>query len=340
VKKLLVVLVLLAACGYGSSQGAAWWNQQVNQPVSNTSQQVMVHVSQGETPAQLGRDLQAKHLIRSSTVFDWYVRYEGAGGDLQAGDFLLNRDMSIAQIVAALRRGRPATVRILLQEGETMQGMAEAAQQAGLGTAADYLAAASDLSWPYEFVRDRPATAPPNLQGFLFPDTYQLPRDATARDLVKAQLERFDQVVTPDMRQAAAQPVPGRPAEPLYTIVTLASIVEREVNKDPDRSLVCGVYYSRLAKGMPLGADATIQYAVGHQGLSDADLHSNSPYNTRTHPGLPPGPISNPGLASINAGLNPRPSPYLYYFTDTHGATHYARTLAEFNQQQAKFGVR
>jgi UPF0755 protein len=340
VKKLLVLVLLLGGCGYAGSQGYSWWDEQVNRPVSSTSRPVMVHVAEVESPDQLGQDLRSKGLIRDTSAFNWYARYSGAGSRFQAGDFGLDQDMSMAAMVAALEHARPATIRLLLPEGSTLKEMAAAAQKAGVGDQAGYVSAASDLHRSYPFLADRPAGAPGNLEGFLFPDTYEVPTSSTSADLVKLQLDRFDQVLTPDMRDEAARPVSGRPAETVYNVITLASIVEREANREADRPVVCGIFYNRLAQGIPLGADATVQYAVGHAALTDVDLRSTSPYNTRLHAGLPPGPISNPGLASIMACLEPRPSQYLFYFTDRQGVTRFQRTLAEFNQQQAQYGLR
>jgi UPF0755 protein len=340
-KKLVVLVMLLAGCGYAGSQGYDWFSTQVHVPVSTASQPVAFHVDPGEGSDVVANDLKNHGLIRSTEVFLFYLRYQSNGATVQAGDFALNRNMSMTQIVDALGHARVLQRTVQLPEGLTMKQMAAAVEKAGVGTAADYTAAAQDMTWPNDFLQGRPAGAPPNLEGFLFPDSYQLDKTATPRDLVKRQLDRFAQVVTPDLRATAGQASAVRPAETLYSIVVLASIVEREVNQDTDRALTCGVFYNRLQRDIALQDDVTVVYGLGRTdpNLSAADLQKDTPYNTYIHKGLPPGPISNPGLASIKACLSPQKSDYLYFFADPKGVAHYAKTFAEFQAQQRQFGV-
>jgi UPF0755 protein len=343
-KKLVALAVALLVIGVAAWQGYGWWNQAVNQPVASSSQPVLVHVTQGESADAIAAQLYGRGLIRSEQAFTLYVRYTGARARFQAGDFPLNRNMSMAEIVTRLTSGVPAQLTLTLREGDTLQQMAQAIQGAGLGAAQDYLSAARPSGWlaQYDFLQGLPAPAPANLEGFLFPDTYRLSRSEGPPGLVKRQLERFGQVVTPAMRAQMTQAAPGRPAENLWDVLILASIVEREVNKDPDRAVVCGIFYNRLAAGITLGSDVTVLYGLGQTTgqLTDAQLADPAnPYNTRVHRGLPPGPISNPGLASIQACVSPQPSPYYYFFVDKGGTTRYAKTLAESNQQQVQYGV-
>jgi UPF0755 protein len=340
VKKLVVLLFLLVSCGYAGNRGYDWYSYQVNAPMSSTSQKVAFHIDQGEGTDQIATDLQAKGLIHSPEVFLFYLHYVDKTAKIEAGDFTLDRRMSMVQIIGALGKARVQQVTVTLAEGSTMSILAQKAAQAGLGTADQYLAAAQDPTWQYDFLQGRPATAPKNLEGFLFPDTYQLDRGSTAHDLVKRQLDRFGQQVTPLAAQAA-QATSARPAESLFAIITLASIVEREVTKDPDRAIVCGIFYNRLARGMALQDDVTVLYGLGKlQGtLTEQDKQTDTPFNTYLHPGLPAGPISNPGLASINACLSPQKTGYYFFFADAHGVTRYATTFAQHLQQQQLYGL-
>jgi UPF0755 protein len=340
-KKLIVLVLLLAGCGVAGNRGYDFVNTSVNQPMSASSQPVKVHIDQGESTDQIAHDLYARGLIRSPEVFLLYLRYANKGSSLEAGDFVLNKNMTMVQIIAALGKARVEQVTVTLPEGSIVTQMAQKAAAAGLGKPEDYLAAAQDLTWPYDFLKDRPGTAPKTLEGYLFPDTYKLDRGATARDLVKRQLERFGQLVTPDLRALAGKATPARPVEPLYAVVTLASMVEREINQAADRPIVCDIYYNRLAKGMLLQVDATVLYGLGkwETSIIQADLAKDTPYNTYLHKGLPPGPISNPGLDAIKACLSPQKTDYLFYFADPKGVTHYARTQTEFLLQQRQFGV-
>lgn len=344
-KKLVIIpVVLLLALGGAGYAGYGWWSQAVDQPVASSSHPVSVHISEGESPDAIGAQLYRQGLIRSQEAFTIYTRSTGVRGRFQAGDFPLNKDMSMAQIVARLTHGEAALLTIRLQEGDTMQQMAQAIQGAGLGNAQNYLAAARPALWQtqYGFLQGLPPTAPANLEGFLFPDTYRVNPGDGPRGVVESQLARFGQVLTPELRAQIAQAAPGRPAENLWDVVVLASIVEREVNKDPDRAIACGIFYNRLAAGMALGSDVTVLYGLGEtKGDLTVDQLADPAnlYNTRVHTGLPPGPISNPGLASLKACISPQPSDYYYFFVDQSGTTRYARNADEFQQQQAQYGV-
>jgi UPF0755 protein len=340
VKKLLVLVLLLAGCGYAGNRGYDWYNGQLNQPSSSTSQKVAFHIDPGESTAQISDDLQTKGLIGSPEVFQFYMRYQSNGAQLEAGDFTLDRDMNMRQIITVLGQAKVQQVSVTLTEGSTFAIMAQAVGKAGLGTADDYTAAVKDQSWQYPFLQGRPQGAPGNLEGFLFPDTYQLDKGATARDLVKRQLDDFAQQVSP-LEAQMAQAAPGRPAESLFNIITLASIVEREVTKDPDRAIVCGIFYNRLAMKFALQDDVTVLYGLGKlQGpLTDQDKQKDTPFNTYLHTGLPAGPISNPGLAAIKACITPQQSSYYFFFADAKGVTRYAKTYAEHLQQQQQYGL-
>jgi UPF0755 protein len=340
-KRLVVLVFLLVGCGFAGNRGLDWYSYQVHQPMSPTSQKVAFHVDQGESSDQIAAALVAKGLIRSQEVFLLYLRYQDKGARLEAGDFTLDRSMTMLQIIQTLGSAKVQQLDITLAEGTTMKAMAQKAAQAGLGTPDDYLAAARDPAWQYDFLQGRPAGSPPNLEGFLFPDTYRLDKGATAHDLVRRQLDGFAQQITPALRAQAAQPVPGRPAESLYDIVRLASIVEREVTQDPDRAIVCGIFYNRLASKMALQDDVTVLYGLDKlQGpLTDQDKQRDTPYNTYLHTGLPAGPISNPGLASVNACITPQKTAYYFFFADAKKVTRYAKTYAEHLRQQQQYGL-
>ena len=340
-KKLVVLVVLLGILGYGGSQAWGYWNYQVYTPVSSASVPVKFKVSAGESPADVADDLQSKGLIRSSDVFNWYLKVSGARGTLQAGDFVLNKNMNIPQIVDALAHGRADQVVVRMPEGIPAKFMAQAVQEAGLGSAQAYLDATNDPAWAaqYDFLSGKPKDR--GLEGYLYPDTYALDKGATPKDLVKAQLDRFGQVFTPELRQAIQQSTDARPKESIDTIIILASMVDREVNKPEERPRVCEIFYNRLQVGEPLGVDATILYAEGRLSgpVTDVDLKLDSPYNTRLHGGLPPGPIGNPTESAIKGCVNPEKNDYMFYFTDKNGTTHFEKTLQEFNNDINKYGV-
>jgi peptidoglycan lytic transglycosylase G len=344
VKRLVTALVVVAALGFGTSRGYDWWNYNVNTPISTTSQPVVFRIDPGELPSQVSDDLHAQNLIRDRNAFDLYLRLTGAGSSFEAGSFLLNRDMTMAQIVDALQHGKSTQVSVTLPEGFPLREQAKFVEKSGLGKAADYLSIAAEPTWSgsYAFLDSRPARANPPLEGYLFPDTY-LVNPGDLHGLVKAQLDQFGNVFSASLRAQIARSTPGRPAETVESIVILASMVDREANNknSTDRGNVCSVYYNRLKRNMPLGVDATLLYALARLSPEPtfAELHLNSPYNTRTHAGLPPGPISNPGKAALLACINPPRTDYLYYFTDPQGGTHFETNQTAFCSDLQKYGM-
>jgi UPF0755 protein len=341
-KRLVATLVLLAVVGVGSSRAYDWWNFNVNTPVSSSSQPVVFHIDSGELPSQVTDDLFAQRLIRDRVAFDMYLRFTGAAGKFEAGSFLLNRNMTMWQIAGALQHGGSSQVSVTLPEGFPLREQAKYVEKSGLGKAADYLAIANEPSWSglYDFLGSRPANANPPLEGYLFPDTY-LVDQGSVRGLVKAQLDQFGNIFSPTLRAQISQATPNRPAETVESIVILASMVDREANTSTDRGNVCSVYYNRLNANMPLGVDATLLYALGRLTPEPtfAELQLDSPFNTRTHTGLPPGPISNPSKAALIACINPPQTPFFYYFTDRTGITHFEKTQQEFERDIQTYGL-
>lgn len=342
-RKLIAALVILAVVGVGASRAYDWWNYNINTPVSTSSQPVAFHIDQGEVPSDVAQALSDQRLIRDKNVFEWYVRLTGAGSSFQAGSFALNRNMSIIQIVNALQHAAPNQKVITIPEGFPLKFQANFVEKAWPGMGQPYLQAAAAPAWrsKYDFLGSVPANAVPPLEGYLFPDTYTVDPSLGVNGLIAEQLDQFGAVFTQDLRTAIAQPGSARPAESIENIVILASMVEREANRDPDRGNVCSVYYNRLANGMKLGVDATLLYYLGRLTPEPTapELGINTPWNTRTHAGLPPGPISNPGKAALLACINPPKTAYLFYFTDKNGTTHFETNQADFERDIQKYGV-
>jgi len=342
VKRLVVVVVVIAALGFGTSRGLDWWNYNVNSAVSASSDPVVFKIDPGELPGQVGDDLFAQRLIRDRNAFDLYLRITGAGSNFEAGTFLLNRNMTIPQIVDALQHGKSTQVSVTIPEGFPLREQAKFVERSGLGKATEYLAIAAEPQWAasFDFLASRPGNAKPPLEGYLFPDTY-LVDPGDVRGLVQAQLTQFGVVFNASTRAQIAKSTANRPAETVQAIVILASMVDREANTSTDRGNVCSVYYNRLKLNMPLGVDATLLYALGRltPEPTAAELQLNSPYNTRKHAGLPPGPIGNPGKAALLACINPPKTNFLYYFTDREGKTHFETNQQDFERDIATYGL-
>jgi UPF0755 protein len=345
VKRLVAIVVLIALLGFGTSRAMDWWNLNVNTPMSSASHSVAFHVAPGETPAQIGTDLYTLGLIRSTIAFDLYTRINNVGPKLQAGAFVLNTNMSLPHIVDALQHGTSDQKVITFPEGFPLREQAKVVETKKIGLAGDYLAAAKDpaLASTYTFLPARSGNPDAPFEGYLFPDTYLVDPAAGVRGLVKQQLDQFAVVFSADLKAQIAQATPARPAQTVQSIVILASMVDREANaiNSTDRGNVCSVYYNRLKLNIPLGVDATLIYALNRlkPEPTAAELTLNTPYNTRLHAGLPPGPISNPGKAAVLACVNPPQTSYLFYFTDRAGVTHFETNQLDFDRDIAKYGT-
>jgi UPF0755 protein len=347
VRRVITWIVILGLLGYGGARGLDWWNYNVNTPVSAASHSVPFHIDVGETPAQIGTDLHDLGLIRSTIAWDLYARVTNAGPKFQAGDFVLNTDMPMTQIVVELQHGHANQKQITFKEGFPLRSLAQVIDDASLPgiTGNDYLLAAKDPTLPvrFSFLPQQSSNADFPYEGYLFPETYLIDPSLGAKGIVEAQLNQFGLVFSSDVRAQIAKATDSRPAEDIRTIVILASMVDREANdKTPtDRGNVCSVYYNRLALNMPLGVDATLLYGLGRLSPEPTatELATDNPYNTRRHAGLPPSAISNPGKDALNACINPPKSTYLFYFTDRQGTTHFESTQQQFDSDVAKYGV-
>ena len=288
---------------------------ELNAPVGLPSHQTTLQVKAGMTASQVADVLQQDGLIRDGTLLTLYMRYRGLDRGVQAGSYNLNGGMSVRQIAEALQSAAAQAVHLTVPEGWRREQIAAALAQTELDIPAGSFLRASQ-TWPSGYAQLAAGEEVANLEGFLFPDTYLLDPGSSADQVVAAMVEDFDQRVTPDLRAAFKQQ-----GLSLVQAVTLASIVEREAVVPDERPKIASVFLNRLQQGLNLDADPTVQYALGLQsdgswwktGLTADDLAFDSPYNTYLYPGLPPGPICNPGLASLQAVAHPADTPYLYF---------------------------
>lgn len=290
-------------------------------------------VEPDESVDSIADRLNKEELIRSPGYFRFRVRLQSKGDDIVAGRYRLDTAMSTTQIINAITSDDSAIAQeaeIQFTEGWRTEQYAEAAVAAGLPfTVDEFMQATEDPKWnnQFAFLHTRPSGVA--LEGYLFPDTYNFRMDATPDDVIERLLATFEERVTPEMiARADAQGMT------LHQIITLASIIEREAAVDSERGTISSVYHNRLDRGMPLQADPTIQYQLGvapewWPELSGADVQRNGVYNTYLNPSLPPGPICNPSLASIEAALSPEQTPYLFFVATGDGTHAFAETLEE-----------
>jgi UPF0755 protein len=294
-----------------------------------------VDIPPGAGPASIGRRLIEAGVIRDPLSFRFELARTGTGRRLQAGEYRFDRPMTVKDVVAKIARGDVYLLPITFREGLTIREMAELFESKGLGQAGEFVAAASNAGPIHDIdpvARDR--------EGYLFPDTYAMPRRATAEQLVDRMVAGFEKVLTSELRAA------GRARGlSVRALVTLASIVEKETGKSEERPLIAAVYTNRLRIGMGLQCDPTVIYALQRANryngnLTREDLQFDSPYNTYRYAGLPPGPIANPGRASLEAAAHPADVSYLYFVSRGDGSHAFATTLDEHNRNVFEFQIK
>lgn len=316
------VLILAAAAAVG-----IWFTWAALLPVS-PAETKFVLLRPGWSARRIAQTLEGEGVIRSSTAF-LLAHYALGKGTLKAGEYKFDVPATALQVRERVLRGDVFARTVAVPEGYNIYEIAAAVEQAGLGRAADFIAVANHDVSLLQGV-DPSATS---LEGYLFPDTYQFTRINTPHDIAAAMVRRFRQ-------EAQKIGLLGRPD--IHRIVTMASIVEKETAVPEERPLVASVYYNRLDKNMLLGADPTVIYAALLAGryrgaIYQSDLQSDSPYNTYKFPGLPPGPIANPGAASLEAAMHPGESEYFYFVSGNNGHHRFSRTAAEHDKNVAAY---
>jgi UPF0755 protein len=296
-------------------------------PAADTGESREFTVRAGDNAPAIARHLEEAGLLRSRDAFVTYANLHGLRPRLKAGVYLIAPTMTGGEIAELLAGGRTATRRLTVPEGYRLSQIKEAASKVGIPPA--NFQAALDAPHGQAFLAGRPAGV--SLEGYIFPDSYEINAGSSAGQLVEAMLDNFGRRVGPEYAQAfAAQGLN------LHQGLTLASMVEREVNIPADRPIVAQIFLKRLRLGQSLGSDVTTHYAAELLGVP-FDVNLNSPYNTRRVTGLPPGPICNPGLSSLDAVAKPATTDYLYFLTGRDGKTYYAKTYAEHQQNITRY---
>ena len=315
VSPLLVLLVILIL-------GFFWYKEGVLPVNTQDAKPVMFVVTPGSSVNTIAVNLENEKLIRSRLVFYLLVKFKGLEKRIQYGGFRLTRQMSASDIADELTHGT-VDVWVTIIEGVRTEEIARTISQSLKIPESVFLAVAKDK------------------EGYLFPDTYLIPKTAKAQEIVTILENNFNQKVGTSFNQGFAKQNLS-----LNDAITLASLLEREAQSLDDKKMVAGILLNRLAINMPLQVDATVQYALGYdndeqtwwkKNLTNADLKIDSLYNTYLYPSLPPGPIANPGLDSIQAVAQPTVNDYLYYLTDKNGNMHYAKTLEGHNRNISQY---
>jgi UPF0755 protein len=325
-------LIALAA-----STSAGWWlHYELTVPyLAPAAAELFVEIPRGAGTSEIATVLTRAGVLRHRLPFIAYLRWIGAGRHLQAGEYRFEVPATPVEVARRLLRGDVFFQSITIPEGLTSAETIELISEAGLADQEELDRAARNVSW----IRDI-APGARSLEGYLFPDTYRFPRRSRPEEIVRTLVDRFREKVRPLL--ASAPPGHGWTLE---QIVTLASIIEKEVRAEQERSLVASVLVNRLSAHIPLACDATIVYAMKLAGRWDgnirkADLGLDSPYNTYTRQGLPPGPIANPGVPSLRAALAPDRTEFLYYVSRNDGTHVFSRDYRSHAAAVAKYQKR
>ena len=300
--------------------GLAWWNHALG-PVDETDAALVTFVvPNGQGSKEIARRLATEGLIRSQIGFYLLVRFFNTNGQIQAGEFRLNKTMDARMIANELTVGMMDAWVTIPEGWRTEEIATNVAKELNIPEK-EFLAVAKE--------------------GYMFPDTYSIPQDATAGAIAKILTDTFYEKVTPQMISDAK-----KAGLSLSSVVILASLVEREGKTNEDRPVIAGILLNRLNQDWPLQVDATLQYILGYQSqdkswwkkeLTDADKAIDSPYNTYMYPGLPPAPIANPGIDALRAVIYPTKTEYMFYIHDTKGIAHYAKTIEEHEKNVADY---
>lgn len=321
--KKLLLLPLLLLLGIGSSVIWLYFN---TQPVSGNKEFTNFLIAKGSSASAVGNKLQNAGLIKSALAFRIYLQFTGQAKKIQTGEFRLTPSFNLFQVVDQLSRG-PIEIWVTVPEGLRREEVA--------------VRFASNLDRDQAFINEF-LTSSKGKEGYLFPDTYLFPKEASASAIVAKMIKTFD-AKTSDL-------VPTGSNLTTKELIVLASLVERETKGAAERPVVAGIILNRLNAGWPLQLDAAVQYGVATETcklkivnctwwpiLTKDDLQINSPYNSYKFTGLPPSPIASPGITSIKAAYNPESSEFWYYIHDNSGVIHYAKTLSEHNSNIRSF---
>ena len=317
-----ILAVLLGAAVFAASSGRP--------AAAPGGEAVIVTVRPGMSTGQIAVLLQNAGVIENPFLCRLLARLDGLESSLQAGEYALRKGMTPREILRTFARGETVHVELTVPEGYTVSQIASLIEEKKLGSSARFRDLAARYA-PYGYMEEKPGQIY-RAEGFLFPDTYRLARGMSEEQILQTMLRQFDERFTPAMRlQAAAKGLS------VQDVAVIASLVEREARAPEERAMVAAVFLRRLKIEMPLQSCATIQYILGYPKpeLTVQDTEIPSPYNTYRHMGLPPGPVANPGLAAIQAVLEPSEADYLYFVARADGRHIFSRS---YNEHLAAIG--
>jgi len=344
-KKIFLIILLLIFI----TTGIVYVWSEIYLPIDPNSQEKAVFtIKKGEGAKEISINLKRKRFIKHSSVFRFYVLVKGVSGKLKAGSYSLSKSMNISEMVEKFVSGDVIKKKITIIEGWNLRNIGRYFEEQGVSKEKEFfelvgfplvdysqktdLPKPKDFSKEFEFLRDKPENV--GLEGYLFPDTYEISLGETLESIVRKMLRNFDKKLTPELREEIK-----KQGKTIFEIVTMASLLEKEVQTLEDKKIVSGIFWKRLKNSKPLESCATIAYILGVNKwrYSFKDTRIKSPYNTYLNKGLPLGPICNPGLESILAAVYPKQTDYWYYLSTPDGKTIFSKTFQEHNIAKSKY---
>jgi len=316
--------ILLAAAAVSFLFFIAWFSLELHRPFPSEPRRVVVEVTKGQSVSDIARRLKQEGILRKTWPFLLGYKLFYSSESLKAGEYRFQLPLTAKEVLHILSEGSVLLHSVTVPEGMTMEETAELLESEGFADKEAFLGAARNVS----LIADLDPEAE-DLEGYLFPETYRFPKGATAEEIVRTMVFQFREVFPPEKRRLAAEA-----GLTVRETVILASLIEKETSLAREKPLVSAVFHNRLARGMKLDCDPTVIYALKkmekYRGrLWIKDLKVDSPYNTYLYGGLPPGPIANPGRASLDAALHPAEADYLYFVSKNDGSHHFSRTFGE-----------
>ncbi|MZQ86156.1 endolytic transglycosylase MltG [Paenibacillus sp. 5J-6] len=325
-KLVLLIVGLFLLIIIGTASGIGLYIANALQPVTASEQPVRVSIPQGAGSVQIAKELETKGLIKNSSVFTYYLKVKKQGSRFQAGEYEMKPGLTFEEMIEKLNKGetvKEEVIRITIPEGYTVDQIAAKLSEQTPWNKDVFLKLADA---PAGLTDETAASSIPDnknlkhrLEGYLFPETYEFKKGSTEQEFIERTLQQLDKklaTLPPDWKDKLKEQ-----GLSVHQMLTIASLIEREVVQDEERALVSGVIQNRLKKNMPLQIDATVQYLFdkSKERLLEKDLQIQSPYNTYLNTGLPPGPIASPSLASMKAAIYPQETKYLFYVTKKDG---------------------
>lgn len=329
--KIVVVIlgIILLICGYYYFRYQYFISTAVN---SSNSEEIVVTIKKGDSTSKIASQLSQKQLILDENSFNWYAKLNGLDKNLKTGRFPLTQAQTIPEILAELSSNEKRQEIVTIPEGSTTEEIDQILTNLQLINSGEFNQSVKNFSnyQKYSFLNaEKQSGLIYPLEGYLFPDTYFVSAaEFDTNTFISLLLNTFKQ---------KALPITQNSERSLSDIINVAAMIEKETNTAADRPIVAGIIWKRLDQKWALGIDATLLYLKDDRSLEYHDLKQDNAYNTRTNPGLPPGPIANPGLSSIKAAVNPEKTDYYFYLTAKDGTMVYAKTNEEHAQNKAKY---